>query len=169
LNKQNVDFFDCYSKCKKTLSLYKEKIAFFFTFMIGVIAIAGGFMYGIGSLTNLDRGAFPVFTGMIISLLSIFLFFSTAIEKAAAESGDNLRNDGKRILILLLILAIYVLLLDKIGFLLLSFLLLMLLQKLMGQTGWRTPVVVSIITVIIFWILFRKWLNVQLPIGLIKF
>jgi hypothetical protein len=58
---------------------------------------------------------------------------------------------------------------NQIGFLILSFFLLMFLQRLMGQTGWRTPVVISVITVIVFWILFKKWLNVQLPDGLLKF
>jgi putative tricarboxylic transport membrane protein len=169
LNKQIVVFYDYYSKFQKTLSLYKEKTAFFLTFIIGVICIVGGFNYGIGSLPNLDRGAYPVFVGLIISVLSIFLFFSTAGEETKAESEAGLRTNGKRIMILLLVLALYVLLVNQIGFLILSFFLLMFLQRLMGQTGWRTPVVISVITVIVFWILFKKWLNVQLPDGLLKF
>jgi hypothetical protein len=74
LNKQIIGLGACYLKLQKMLSSYKEKVAFIFTFMIGVICIAGGFKYGTGSLPNLDRGAYPVFVGLIISVLSIFLF-----------------------------------------------------------------------------------------------
>jgi putative tricarboxylic transport membrane protein len=169
LNKRSVALGDYYLKFQKTLSLYKEKIAFFLTFIIGVISIVGGFIYGIGSFPNLGRGAYPVFVGLIISVLSIFLFFSTAGEETKAEGEAGSKTNNKRIMILLLVLALYVLLVNQIGFLILSFLLLMFLQKLMGQTGWRTPVVISVITVIVFWILFKKWLDVQLPDGLFKF
>jgi hypothetical protein len=91
------------------------------------------------------------------------------VEETKAEGEAGLKTNGKRIMILLLVLSLYVLFVNQIGFLILSFLLLIFLQRLMGQTGWRTPVVISVITVIIFWVLFKKWLNVQLPDGLLKF
>ncbi len=134
--------------------------------------LMGGFLawksidLSIGSIRAPGPGFFP----FVLSLLLIglaFIIFLQALKKEARPLEKGLKRS--RVAIALGAIILYALLMDPLGYLISTFLLILLLLKIMARKAWWWGPAVACIVTVISYALFKIWLQVLLPDGILRF
>ena len=88
------------------------------------------------------------------------------------DQAGAIQKNRKRFLNPLLTVVIlfgYILVLEPLGFLVTTFVSLLLLFKLSEPRKWVTPVLLSGVTAVLSYLVFSVWLQCQLPKGVLRF
>lgn len=129
------------------------------------------FQYSMGAMDLPGPGLVPLFAGAILILLSVRLLLSaltasgTTAKKDAAVALEAERRGYQKPVLMLAAMAIYIFTLGWSGYLLNTFLLVLLGIRIMGGRDWGKPLLVATGTAIITCLLFVSFLNVPLPQG----
>ncbi len=146
----------------------KERLFFAAIAVVALIFMVASFGYEIGAVGSPKGGFFPFIVSAIILILSLYLFISTKpVTEETPQAGSM--AGLKRVFLFIIVSIIYAMFLEQLGFILSTFCFLVFSLKVMGQPGWRMAVWFSLISVIVCWVCFQKWLGVPLPAGLIFF
>ncbi|HVN24475.1 MAG TPA: tripartite tricarboxylate transporter TctB family protein [Syntrophorhabdales bacterium] len=145
--------------------------------LLGIGMCLGSIQLKLGTFHTPGAGFLPFFAGASLALFGLILVCSTLISQAkegeaARDLGRLTKRRWKRFLnpsLTVAILVGYILLLEPLGFLLTTFVCLLLLFKLAEPKKWLTPLLLSGSTAILSYLLFSVWLQCQLPKGLLKF
>jgi putative tricarboxylic transport membrane protein len=154
-----------------------DQVGGFVWLLLGVGLCLGSFKLKIGGFHNPGAGFIPFWAGVLLGIFGGVLMISSSLKnrgKVEEEQGKKKRvkGDWKNFLIPILILFIlftYVLLLEPLGFLPATFLFLFALFKISEPKKWVMPLLVSLSTVILSYLLFSVWLQCQFPKGILKF
>jgi putative tricarboxylic transport membrane protein len=125
----------------------------------------------LGSWRDPGPGFLPLFVGLILASLSIVCF----IQARTADSTDQKaswysREKWKNLIWILLALLAYALVLDYLGFLVTTFLLLIFLFRFgMEPQRWFWAIGGSGIASVSCYVVFELWLRTQLPKGILGF
>lgn len=122
-------------------------------------------------------GFMPFLAGVIMGILGFILVCSSAwrgLRKDENVKDEKIlvKEDWRKFVIPflnILILFAYVLLLEPLGFLFTSFIFLFLLFKLSEPKRWMMPLILTISTVILSYLVFSVWLQCQFPKGIFGF
>lgn len=122
----------------------------------------------VGDLHAPGPGFLPFITGLLLGLLALIAFFQALREKPSQGKpslsfGTYLMKVG----LLAGVLIAYVLLLNILGFIIGTFLLLLFLFRIMEPLKWRTVILASIITLVVVYLLFDFFLGTRLPKGIL--
>ena len=144
-----------------------------FWILIGVFFCIGGLHYGIRSRSGIPGPGFlPFVTGLILVALSVTLLVARLLKRReGAGSIGELMPSGealRRILIVLGALCLYVVLLDPLGFLLTTFLFMIVILRLEPRR-WTFLLPVAVGATLFFFVLFKVLLRVPLPSGLLGY
>lgn len=104
---------------------------------------------------------FPFILGCVLSLLSCRLFYETFTYKNSSK--EPIKYDVKRFLIILVAVILYALLLEKIGFVISSFLFLLISFQTMERGNWIKSIVISLGYSFIIYFVFVDVLKGSLP------
>jgi putative tricarboxylic transport membrane protein len=145
--------------------------------ILGMGMCIGSIKLKLGNFHTPGPGFMPFLSGVSLGIFGLILTFSTTFVRLAngkeAKNEKSLVNwDWKKFLnplLTSLILLLYILLLESLGFLLTTFICLLLLFKLSEPKKWLMPLILSVSTSILSYVLFSVWLQCQFPRGLIKF
>ena len=108
----------------------------------------------------------PFFLGLSLALLSILsLFFPDRRKKVAAFWDDWQR--GRSTFYIFAGSIVYLLLFKILGFYIDTFLLMVYLIKLSGEKGYKRPLVVSLLTMVVTYLLFYKLLFIPFTKGIL--
>ena len=138
-----------------------------------VVAIGIAFLslkYGVGTFHEPGPGFITFFAGVILIVLSLALFFSNFRDQAERNSLRSLwagLETGKVLYVILLLVA-YVFLLKPAGFLITTFLLLVLLFRVKGSYHLKTTLLMSLLVTAGSYLVFEIWLKAQLPKGILE-
>ena len=125
---------------------------------------------GLEEFRNPGPGLLPFLIGAALFLVSLYLLGSLYVKKAFLDEriqGKTHQVDLKRIFLVLLALLSYASLLETLGYLITSCLILVLLFRSMGSR-WGIVLLSSVLTVVATYLLFTK-LGVLLPEGILRF
>jgi putative tricarboxylic transport membrane protein len=116
----------------------------------------------------------PFLSGAFLGILGLILTFSSILKESPKEQElkrkrNRVNDKWKRVLLYLLALFCYGLLVDLLGFLITSFVFLFFLFKLLEPKRIMMPLVVSIGSVIVSYLLFWVFLRCPLPRGIFSF
>ena len=145
--------------------------------MLGIGMCLGSIELKLGDFHTPGAGFLPFFAGALLAVFGLILMLSSLFSQAreggnAVASKALAKRRWRRFLnplLTVVILLLYILLLESFGFLLTTFICLLLLFKLSESRKWVTPVVLSGSTAILSYLVFSVWLQCQLPKGLLKF
>jgi putative tricarboxylic transport membrane protein len=115
----------------------------------------------LGSLHQPGPGFFPFWGGVLFATLSLILLLRSL------RSRERLNFGAVRWSALVLVLAallIYLLFLEALGFVIVTFCFLLLLFRF-GEIGWIKSAASSVVATSLAYALFQLWLRVQLPRG----
>ncbi len=109
--------------------------------------------------------AYPMALALVLALLSVVLMLG-----GGRKGGEQLSKDVvlRGFLPIAVLLALYVLLVQRLGFALCTIALLLACFRLKGERNWRLNVAVAVGSTLSIWVVFGYLLNVQLkllPVG----
>jgi putative tricarboxylic transport membrane protein len=122
---------------------------------------------GFGGLENPGPGVFPFFTGVLLFLTSIYFLINSifGIDGRVETEKHGQKSFGK-ICFVLAPFFLYVLLLEVLGYMVSSFLFLVILFHTMGSR-WKYTLFISLLTTLLTYFLFN-YLGVTFPEGVFK-
>ncbi|HET8579708.1 MAG TPA: tripartite tricarboxylate transporter TctB family protein [Nitrospiraceae bacterium] len=115
----------------------------------------------LGTLRAPGPGFFPFWGGVVLGVLSLVLLLNS-LKNRGTLSLSSLKS-LKLLLVTGAILA-YLLLLETLGFVTITFLFLFLLFR-MEYRGWVFSAVIALVGAVSSYVLFQLWLKTQLPAG----
>lgn len=121
--------------------------------------------YSFGTLTAPKTGFLPQLVGFIAIIVSGYLLVLSLLGKGDAKT-IKMNCDFRRLALLVLTMIFYIVLFKPLGYLISTILLLIITMKIGQVKGWKAPVIVSIITAIFFYMVFKMFLSVPLPTGM---
>ena len=118
----------------------------------------------IGGPARPGPGFFPFWLALALSLVAAALL----VRPAPAIGADARATTGvrhRRVALALAAGALYAALLEPLGFLLTTVLFLVFLLRAVEPRRWRSSIVIAAATALVCQIVFKTWLDVQLPAG----
>ena len=136
-----------------------------FLFVVSVFGISMSFISH--KDFNVEWKLSPYLFPLIISFFLLILSISIIMQglKDESEKKEKGKVDIKSLLIFGLICILYLLVFNFLGFVLSTILLLVSLMMLLGERRWWFILLVSVISSLIIYLLFAKYLSVMLPKG----
>lgn len=122
----------------------------------------------LGSYYAPGPGFLPFWIGLIIIILSLILFFQS-VRMDQEENIENIlmERNWKNILLLIASLFIYTLILEKLGFVISTFVFIAFILRLVETKRWPVVVNVAVAAALGTYLIFEVWLQTQLPRGVL--
>ena len=126
---------------------------------IGVAGLIGSLRLGLGELTAPGPGLWPFVISVVITTLSVVL----GLTGRQATDTEQFSRSSVMTAIAVTTLVLLALALPMIGFEIPSLLLTFVWLRYLGKESWRSSIVVSLGTVLAFYVLFVVLLQIPLP------
>lgn len=143
-----------------------------FWLALGAFVSIGSLGLELGVPESPGPGMFPFLIGIALILCSLLIVVVsvTSEKKQMAPSSESAWRDVNFIKIGLVVvsLAIYAVVLEKIGYFLSAFLVLIILFRSIGSKKWSSSVIIAFLTTVMAYFLFAVLLGVELPAKLVR-
>jgi putative tricarboxylic transport membrane protein len=155
---------------------HRELESSLFWIGVGVIFCAGALKYGLLRHGMPGAGLFPFMAGIVLIGLALVLLVSalrSRREEASRATTEHRffpeEDSWKRLSLALIVLVAYGVALEHLGFLIVTFVFMVLLLRFVEPERWITALGIAFIATASSYIIFRVWLGVPLPVGILKF
>ncbi len=143
-----------------------------FGVILSIFVIIGSYRLELGSFENPGSGLMPFLSGIGLLVVSVIIagssFFKMQKKNDIAKQEAPSKIHFWKIVLVPGSLVTYALLLEKVGFLFSTFLLLIVLFKLAGTPKWRSVLAASVLTVLVTYFVFT-YLGIRFPSGVLSF
>lgn len=139
-----------------------------FFFLLSLVICIEAYKLGLGSLNAPKPGFFPFITGMLLGALSLLRFAVTLMPRNKAQ-GFKISINWKKSISLLAALLAYAFLMNHLGYFVSTFILIVFLLKVIEPKPWWTAFAGGLGIAFFTHVIFRIWLQVQLPRGFLGF
>jgi len=145
--------------------------------VLGILMCIGAIKLKLGTFRTPGPGFLPFLSGVLLGIFGLIHSFSTTfarlrVRKETENEEPPVVWNWKKLInpfLALLILFIYILLLEPLGFIFTTFICMLFLFKLSEPKKWLKPLILSVSTSILSYLLFSVWLRCQFPRGPIRF
>ncbi len=138
-----------------------------FFFLLGLAVCYFSWKIGLGSPAKPGPGFMPFLAGLLLAALSFVLVIQVLLSRTAPTWETKIL--WKNILAVLAAMVAYGLLLDKIGFVLITFAFVVILMKVIEPQSWLRAVLGGAISSLASYLLFETLLKSQLPRSFLGF
>ena len=113
-------------------------------------------------------GFFPFWLGILMALLSVLLFVDASRRPAAKDEPAPFPSRPALISVVIILasLGVYAFLMEVAGYILDTFLLVLLLLGVVEKEKWQTTLIVAVLITGILYLIFQVLLGVNLPKGI---
>ncbi len=141
--------------------------------VVGIAIAIGGFRLSLGTLNRPGPGFFAFLAGSALTILSCVNYWNNRGE-ASHGSVERVviwrnRPRARRMAYALLAALLYAIGMNFLGFALSTFLFLGFILRFIDPQRWPTVLICSVLGSSGSWLIFKYWLDVQLPGGLIGY
>ncbi len=151
---------------KKT-SIAAASVALFW-FALGTLLCYGATRLGVGTVSEPGSGFIFFWSGLILVVLSLITFAESLRNGEEASRGIGAMSWGKIAFVLLALLS-YAFFLEKLGFVLTTFVLMSFLLAMIEGKHWSKSLGVAIAAAAGSYAMFEFWLKIRLPHGIFGF
>jgi putative tricarboxylic transport membrane protein len=125
--------------------------------------------FDLGTASAPGSGFMPFLTGILMCIFSAVTFGQAYFnqDRKSEKLWENIQL--QKLIFVALGLFIYTFFLDVVGFLICTFLLILFFIRFVGSENWLKSIVGAILTSILCYLLFDKWLQANLPRGILGF
>jgi len=152
---------------KKT-NLRLDTVSAAFWFALAGAVCYGASLLGLGSAGEPGSGFILFWSGLILAVLSLVVL-AESIRAAGETRHESGSISWPKVFLVLAALVLYGLLLERLGFILTSFLLLSFLLGISDEAKWPTVLTVATGAALGSFVLFDLWLQIRLPKGILEF
>ena len=139
-----------------------------FWIVVGILACYGATRLGLGSVTEPGAGFIFFWSGLILVILSLVV-----LADSVRSSEDTVREmeelNWAKIALVLLSLLLYAFSLERLGFVLTTFVLVSFLLSCIEGTNWVRSLGVASAAALASFAIFELWLKIRLPKGIFRF
>jgi putative tricarboxylic transport membrane protein len=146
--------------------MVRDRVSGLFWLAVALFAAVQGLSLGLGGLHRPGPGFFPFWGGVVLGLLSILLVARSPARDAPGAA--RLRPDTVKPVVVAGAILGYLLLLEALGFVPVTFLFLLLLFRL-ERRSWAFSAASAVAGAVGSYALFQLWLKTQLPTGPLGF
>ena len=140
----------------------------FFWLALGLFVVIYSYTLDLGKLINPGPGLLPFLLGLIFLILSSVRLVTVIKSREAEESRqDKEKTERWRIILIVIALLIWAFVLESLGFIIATFILMILLYHAAGFTKWYMAVFWGLITVFVTYFVFT-YLGVRFPPGILR-
>lgn len=138
---------------------------------LGILVCYGATRLGLGSITEPGSGFIFFWSGLILVILSLMVLGeglrgTEETEEIVHETGET---NWVKIALVLLSLVLYAFFLERLGFVVTTFLLLSFLLGWIEGTNWTRSLGVASAAALGSFTIFELWLKIRLPKGIFGF
>ena len=135
---------------------------------VGLLTCYGASRLGLGSVGEPGAGFIFFWSGLILVILSLIVFADAirSPEETVPEMGEM---NWAKIALVLLSLLLYAFFLERLGFVLTTFVLMSFLLGCIEGTNWIRSLGVAGAAALASYAIFELWLKIRLPKGLFGF
>jgi putative tricarboxylic transport membrane protein len=138
-------------------------------FIFGGITAALSLKMPIGTFRMAGTGMFPLFLGILLMILSVAFTLKIFFQGKAAEvkKEPSAESIGSPIQLILFLgaMVLATVFFNRLGYPLISFLLMLGLLRILGIKRWGLSILISVVTAVGSYFLFVKWLDIPMPKG----
>jgi len=148
----------------------RDLVSALFWLAVAIFAAVQGLTLKLGTLQQPGPGFFPFWGGVVLALLSLVLIVKS-IGLKSPDHGSAVppaRPESSRLFVVAGAILGYVLLLERVGFVVVTFAFLLLLFRL-ERRSWAVSALTAGAGAAASWVLFQLWLKTQLPVGPLGF
>ena len=135
---------------------------------VGFLACYGATRLGLGSVTEPGAGFIFFWSGLILVILSLIV-----LADSIRASEDTVREMGEmnwtKIALVLFSLLLYAFFLERLGFVVTTFVLMSFLLGCIERTNWFRSLGVACAAALASYAMFELWLKIRLPKGFFGF
>jgi hypothetical protein len=148
----------------------KELLASGFWLLLSVYASIEALRLGLGAGNRPGPGFFPFGAAAAIGVIALSRLFKARPQQPSTNpTGDSTTGESKKILWVVGGLVSYGLLLESVGFLLCTFILMALFLKAVASRSWVTTLTFALSVAMAAHLFFNVALKAQLPKGILNF
>jgi putative tricarboxylic transport membrane protein len=139
-----------------------------FLLLLGVVAALESWRLVLGEVGKPGAGFFPFYLAVGLTITSFALVVRSFVDRAAKRKPSPGSLDAKavgKIVWLVSGLILYAFVFERIGFLLSTFLVMVFLLRAIAAFAWHLTLGGSIAIAFLSYLVFKIWLQVQLPAG----
>jgi putative tricarboxylic transport membrane protein len=137
---------------------------------VSLFAVFEGYRLKPGSLSEPGAGFFPFYLGIILAALSLVLLLQVFGDRLTRkEDSFSIGERWGRLLFALALFPVYVYTVKPLGYVICSFVLMILLLRVVEGRGWKLTFMISVLCTVLSYVVFAKYLGVPLPMGLIPY
>ena len=144
-----------------------NRISGFILLIIGMMTAWGSTSLSMGKFKHPGPGFLPFGLGVCLIILSLMLISHNRRSKTSSLPFWP-QQIWLRPFLGIVILGFYALVIDKLGFILTTFIFLLIWMGLIERLKWKTILSISVGTTIVLYLLFAFFLEVPLPKGFLK-
>jgi hypothetical protein len=147
-----------------------EQIACLFWIIVSLSVCTGAIGLKLGTPSDPGPGFLPFGTGALLGILALVHLLKVSVAISKGESEEFLWQEVKwrRSISVVLAVLVYALLLPHLGYLIATFILMVVLFSLYDRRKWGIVVPASLLVIGITYLVFHVWLKVQFPSGFFR-
>ncbi len=138
-------------------------------FLFGAVTALLSLRMPIGTFRMGGTGLFPLCLGIILMILSgvfiLRIFFQAKAEQARKGASIESSESPSQLILFLGTMALATLFFNRLGYPLISFLLMVALLRILGMKRLGLNILISVVTSVGSYFLFVQWLNIPMPKG----
>lgn len=148
-----------------------DPVSGLFWLIFSAFASYESYSLGLGTLHQPGPGFFFFWTGIVIAILSLIVIVISLKKRPSEEAQQPAfgKKNLTKIVLVLISLLLYALLMERLGFLIVTLLFFIFLLGAIEKKRWSFAVLVSLIVTALSYLVFEKALQSQLPKGLLDF
>lgn len=139
-----------------------------FWLILSIVIMVESYRFDIGSFHNPGPGFLTFWTGSILGLLSVILLLKSWKTRSNEMELDFKKIMWKNVILVVASMFVYALLLEQLGFMLTTLLLIGFLLLAIESKKWYVVIAVAILTALMSYAIFELWLGSQLPKGIFR-
>ncbi len=149
-----------------------QRLGSLFWLAMGLISIYGSLLLGLGNMREPGSGFLSFLAGCFICIMAVVVLGQSFIQGQEGRAKLASLWEGvnwRRPMIITVLVLGFVLFLEKLGFILSSFLLLFILLKSVEKFSWSKAILIPVLTMGCTYLIFDFFLKATLPKGFLGF
>jgi len=130
----------------------------------------GALQLKVGTPSEPGSGFLPLATGFLLGILALVHLFQITLRKFEKEKAETFlgKVNWQRGFFVVASLFLYALLLPRLGYIITTFLLMLVLFSLYERKKWWVVCGLTLIVIAVTFLVFHHWLKVQFPSGFFR-
>jgi putative tricarboxylic transport membrane protein len=150
-----------------------EKSSSLFLLLIALAVLLGSVKLGLGTIGSPGPGFLPFLAAVVLAFSSGIHFLSKIFSNVQRPNGTVaslwVGAKWRKVIYVVLALVIYSIFIEEVGFIVCTFLVMMVLLLVMEVKHWYTVLIGGALVALISYVVFEKLLAVGFPIGIFGF